>query len=106
MVLDSSPFCVRLYKLPVNCRSKGEVEVIATCLIPVLEVDLEDLGLERFCRVKVMLNIHKPLRRKQKIKRKDGSLAIIEYKYEQLQYFCFQCGVLGHSDKDCHLELP
>lgn len=77
------------------------------------EVDLDDFGLDQFCRVKVLLNIFKPLRRKQRIKHKDGQLTTIEYKYERIPHFCFRCGVLGHSDKgysaerleDCDTEL-
>ena len=82
VVIDSSPFWVRIYNMPFNCRSKTEVSAIASSLGPVLDIDIDDLGLEKFCRVKVLLNVYKPLRRKQKIRRKDGEVSSIEYKYE------------------------
>nr|CCA66039.1 hypothetical protein [Beta vulgaris subsp. vulgaris] len=106
VVLETSPFWVRIYNLPFNCRSDTEVRAIAGGLGPVLEVDIDDFGLERFCRVKVELNIFKPLRRRQRIRRKDGAVASIDYKYERLPHFCFRCGVLGHGDKDCNAEVP
>ncbi|XP_010678228.1 uncharacterized protein LOC104893789 [Beta vulgaris subsp. vulgaris] len=102
VVIVSSPFWVWIYNLPFNYRSKTEVSAIAGSLGLVLNIDLDDLGLEKFCRVKVLLNVYKPLRRKQKIRRKDGKVSSIEYKYERLPNFCFRCGVMGHSDKDCH----
>lgn len=71
-----------------------------------MEVDLDEFGIELFCRAKIILNIHKPLRRTQCIKRKDGVVTMVEYKYERLPHFCFRCGVLGHSDKDYSVELP
>ncbi|KAL2930887.1 Gag polyprotein [Bienertia sinuspersici] len=48
-----------------------------------------------------MVDVRKPLRRHQWIKDKKGNEVKIEYKYERLPYFCFACGVIGHSEKDC-----
>lgn len=82
------------------------MRAIAGCLGLVLEVDVDYFGLELFCRVKMRLNIFNPLRRRQRIRRKDGDVATIDYKYEGLPHFSFRCGVLGHSDKDCNEEVP
>lgn len=48
-----------------------------------------------------MLDIDKPLKRRMKIKREGGTWSWINFKYERLSTFCFVCGILGHSERDC-----
>lgn len=100
--LDYSPFWVRIHNLPFNCRSIKDVTTIASSLGAVMEVENDELGLEKFCRVRLMMDVHKPLRRFQKIKNKNNTIVTIEYKYERLPFFCFLCGCMGHHEKDCH----
>ncbi|KAL2929827.1 Gag polyprotein [Bienertia sinuspersici] len=61
----------------------------------------DELCLGKFRRAKVVLDVTKPLRRFQRIKNKDGRVIKVDYKYERLPFFCFNCGVIGHSEKDC-----
>lgn len=98
-----SPFWMRIYHLPFNCRSHDDICAITASLGTVLEVESSGLGLDNFCRVKLMLDIRKPLRRSQRIKGKDGNVISIDFKYERLPFFCFMCGIMGHSENDCLL---
>ncbi|KAL2893945.1 SLAIN motif-containing protein 2, partial [Bienertia sinuspersici] len=50
--------------------------------------------------VRVLPDISKPLRRSRTIRKKQGTICIVHYKYERLPMFCFLCGTLGHTDKD------
>lgn len=54
-----------------------------------------------FTRIRVTLNIDKPLKRRMKIKREGNAWGWINFKYERLSTFCFVCGLLGHSDREC-----
>ncbi|KAL2921371.1 hypothetical protein RDABS01_012862 [Bienertia sinuspersici] len=99
--LTYSPFWVRICNLPFNCRSDETIHTIASKIGVVTEVEKDDLGLGKFRRARVVLDVTKPLRRFQRIKNKDGRVIKVDYKYERLPFFCFSCGVMGHSEKDC-----
>uniref|UniRef100_A0A803MRC1 CCHC-type domain-containing protein n=1 Tax=Chenopodium quinoa TaxID=63459 RepID=A0A803MRC1_CHEQI len=102
--LTHSPFWVRIENLPFNCRSNEQISAIATKLGTLLEVEEDNLRINKSRRIKILLDVSKPLRRYLKIRTKDGSVVVINLKYERLPFFCFSCGVLGHSEKDCLLD--
>lgn len=54
-----------------------------------------------FCRIKVVLNVHKSLRRGVFIQEGLGAKSWIPFKYKSLPGFCFGCGCMGHLIKDC-----
>lgn len=54
-------------------------------------------------RIRVQMDITKPLRRKLKMKKEGGEPFLVEFKYERLLNFCFLCGVIGHTERFCHL---
>ena len=52
-------------------------------------------------RVRVWLDITKPLKRYQMIRLKMGNTVRVSLKYERLPHFCSLCGLLSHTEKDC-----
>ncbi|KAK6159100.1 hypothetical protein DH2020_006414 [Rehmannia glutinosa] len=54
-----------------------------------------------YMRIRVRLDVRKPLKCYKKIRRLNGDCAILNLKYERLGIFCFICGLLGDSDKFC-----
>ncbi|KAL2893311.1 hypothetical protein RDABS01_009220 [Bienertia sinuspersici] len=99
--IHHSPFWVRIYNLPFNSRSEKVVTALLTGVGEILEIDEDVLGLERYRRVRVSIDVEKPLRRFQWLKDRQGKEVQAEFKYERLPYFCFACGIIGHSEKDC-----
>lgn len=67
-----------------------------------LEVDCStnSIAWGRCLRVKVFLNVTKPLVRGTKVEF-DGNVSIVIFLYEKLCEFCFICGKLDHVEKDC-----
>ena len=57
-------------------------------------------------RIKVDLPIGKPLRGGGgHIANTEGERAWVTFKYEWLPAFCFDCGVMGHDNKQCQLKM-
>lgn len=58
-----------------------------------------------FKRVRVSVNVSKPLKRMMKMTKRDGGVAWVTFKYERLTTFYFFCGMIGHTDKFCSAAL-
>ncbi|CAA0819866.1 Unknown protein [Striga hermonthica] len=52
-------------------------------------------------KVQVELNLREPIPRGTKIKLGTHN-RWVSFRYENLQSFCFYCGLIGHIDKNCH----
>ncbi|KAL8090914.1 hypothetical protein AgCh_040108 [Apium graveolens] len=61
-----------------------------------------------YMRIRVTLDIARPLKRRMKVRKSGNKWSWITLKYENVPTFCFICGVLGHSDKFCSklFEVP
>ncbi|KAH1114470.1 hypothetical protein J1N35_007848 [Gossypium stocksii] len=54
-----------------------------------------------FCRIRVNLDVQKPLRRGIFVSPNRQGKTWLSFKYESLPTFCFGCDRLGHGVKDC-----
>lgn len=53
-------------------------------------------------RLKIRIDVRKPLKRKKKVIKKDGQEFVVTCKYERLGDFCFSCGgVVSHTERFC-----
>lgn len=87
--------------------SESFEKVIGGKLCNVLEVDVGDNGSNsgEFLRIRVAVMCNKPLRRHLMIKPKGRANAErFDLKYERVPHFCFYCGVMGHTERDCVAE--
>lgn len=56
-------------------------------------------------RLRIRVDVRKPLKRKKKIIKKDKSEVVVHCKYENLGEFCFICGMLSHTERFCKKKL-
>jgi hypothetical protein len=52
-------------------------------------------------RLKVRINVQNPLQQSWRVRANVGNFVQILFKYEKLGIFCYLCGLLGHTDKNC-----
>ncbi|KAH7834805.1 hypothetical protein Vadar_019912 [Vaccinium darrowii] len=108
------PFWIQVHGLPISCLTKSNAIKIGKQFADFLEVDgMEENGgliLSRsFLRIRVLVDTAKPLLRGFFHKRTNEGAARttdsvwINFKYERLSDFCFQCGRLGHEKGSCKL---
>ena len=56
-----------------------------------------------FMRIRVEVNLTKPLCCGRKIRHEDGEIGWVRFKYECLPNLFYWCDWLTHSDKECNL---
>ncbi|XP_074352981.1 uncharacterized protein At4g02000-like [Apium graveolens] len=101
--LQNMEMWVQIYDLPRGYVSESILESVRASLGTYIKSGpgTFDGGWTPYVRIRVALNVDKPLKRSTKIKREGNSWSWINFKYEKLGTFCFVCGIIGHSDRDC-----
>lgn len=72
-----------------------------------LEYDAKNSpGLWRsFMRLRILLDVRKPLLRSKKLRKEGGAPVTVAFKYEKLGSFYYLCGLIGHNDATCRMLL-
>ncbi|KAL3352286.1 hypothetical protein AABB24_020369 [Solanum stoloniferum] len=91
---------VQVWNVPLHWISEDVRCKIGQALGGTVDVVIPGNGNKkgRYMRLKVMMNISKPLPRGKLIKL-GGDTTWVELRYENLPYVCFYCGILGHNEK-------
>ncbi|XP_023928142.1 uncharacterized protein LOC112039499 [Quercus suber] len=105
--LARSPFWVQIHNLPLKSRTGETGKAIGATLGEVLDVDVAESGVQwgTCLRVKVSIDVTKPLCRGKRVTIEDDKSRWVLFKYERLPNFCYKCGLLNHDLKDCPENL-
>ena len=98
IVFDSSPFWIRMIGLPPGYLNERNGRQLATMVGRVVGFTGRD-GSSR--RLKVVVDINKPLKAGFFFDRPGMRPLWIQFKFEKLGRFCFKCGMLGHEHEEC-----
>lgn len=71
-----------------------------------MDVDGDGKASGAFLRARVAIDLEKPLRRGVLLRMsKMEEPKWFGVQYEKLPFYCFACGVLGHSELECHQQV-
>ncbi|GMY19573.1 hypothetical protein FCV25MIE_14812 [Fagus crenata] len=98
-----SMFWIRVYNLPILSMVHEVGEDIGNNIGRLVEVDVPEngIGWGRFLRIRVELDVTKPLLRGKILEGDDGKPFWVDFRYEHLPIFCYRCGRIGHSGNEC-----
>lgn len=96
---------VQVYDIPRGCLSQNILKSVGASIGKYVKSDPTNFNgaWKPYVRVRVAMNVDKPLKRRMKIKRKGDVWSWINFKYERLSTFCFVCGKLEHAERDCNV---
>nr|GMD70849.1 uncharacterized protein LOC109179941 [Ipomoea batatas] len=96
---------VQAYNIPPSMQTKKIAKMIGAFLGSFRMIDEANMdGLwRRFMRVRVQLDVTKPLKRKMRVKPPRGEAFYIDFKYERLTTFCFIYELSGHNENSCDI---
>lgn len=94
---------VQVYDVPIGFHSEYVMKSVGNYVGRFMESDPRNLQRmsRNFLRIKVALDIQRPLKAKMRIKKAGGDWLWLHFKYERLPSFCFFCGLIGHTEKFC-----
>ncbi|KAJ8754033.1 hypothetical protein K2173_001931 [Erythroxylum novogranatense] len=96
---------VQIHNIPSGFMSEKLAVDAGNYIGEYLESDSRNSSLiwRDFMRIRVLMDIRQPLKRKLFVKRPQGEKICLDFKYERLNTFCYFCGIVGHTDRFCRL---
>lgn len=107
VLLVYADFWIQIYDLPVGFMSEAVGKQLSNFFGSFIQYDAKNNSniWREFMRLRVRVDVGKPLKRKKKICKKDKTEVVVQCKYERLGDFCFVCGLLSHTERFCKKKL-
>lgn len=103
---DHVPVWVQLWGLPIHCKTKLMGESLGALMGKVDVAELYEYpGKNIIVKIKVTIDIKNSLTIGIHIENPTDGTSWIDYRYENLPLVCFKCGLIGHGDKWCQIQL-
>ena len=102
------PVWIRLRNIPFNHYTQATIATIASRIGKIIEFPFEEEQAQSrdFVRVRVRLDVSKPLRNFKEVQTPTGSLVKIGIDYERIRKRCFHCQRLTHDKSNCPSNQP
>lgn len=104
--LFSVDFWILIHDLPLGFMSETAARQLGDFVGNFIEYDgaTIQLGYKRIVRVKVKVDVRKPLKRWKSLTLPSSEVVFVLFEYEKLTPFCFICGKLGHGKSFCPIR--
>ncbi|KAK4424806.1 hypothetical protein Salat_1674200, partial [Sesamum alatum] len=105
--LTFSDFYVHIHGLSLGKMTKEVCEFIGSRLGKFRGADLDAEGVTwgSYVRIRVGIDVYKPLQGALKLRIVLGNEQLITFTYERLPSFCYFCGCLGRLYRQCELQF-
>uniref|UniRef100_A0A2N9GXY5 CCHC-type domain-containing protein n=1 Tax=Fagus sylvatica TaxID=28930 RepID=A0A2N9GXY5_FAGSY len=103
VVFRETSLWVQLHGLPVRRMNPEVATTLVSSLGRIEQISDGDINADggQAMRIRIRLDVTKPLCHGRKARLEKGRETWISFKYERLSNFCYWCGLLSHSEKDC-----
>ena len=94
---------MQLHGIPIRRMNHEAATILGSSLGKIAHVSEggESVGGGQAMHIRVSVDITKPLCRERRAKLEKDKETWISFKYKRLPNFCYWCGLLTHTDKDC-----
>lgn len=101
--LFQATFWVQVHDVPTGFMSQRVGQILGNFIGQFVEYDANNnsSSWKSYIRIKVLVDVRKPLKRSKKISKQVGEAKVVKFKYERLGVFCFLCGCIGHNESFC-----
>lgn len=108
LVFTETSIWIQVHNVPFKCPTRGMAQIVGESIGRVEDIDSDenDAWTGLFMRIRVAINVDKPLLRGIKLRASDAHAVWCPIMYEKLPDFCHTCGVIGHSHKECQVQSP
>ncbi|KAL0446259.1 UNVERIFIED_CONTAM: hypothetical protein Slati_1753800 [Sesamum latifolium] len=105
--MDWCEFHIHIHGLPLGKITRDVCAFIDNKLGRFKDMDSDDNGAVwgSSVRIRVALDVTKPLKRALKLRTIFGDEHLISFTYDRLPNFCYLCGCLGHLSRQCDLQF-
>ena len=103
VIFDKTSFWIQVHDILIRSATMDMAKEIVSLAGEVVE-DVVNEGQQdkyNFMRIRVTIDLTKPLCRGQRITTARGGDGWVSFKYERLPIMCYVCGMLTHNDREC-----
>jgi hypothetical protein len=96
------PAWIQIWGLPIHCKIINMGKHLGSQLGKVEDAAIYDYPQKaRIIKIKVCINITEPIKPGMFIGNTNDGIKWVDFRYENLPMFCFNCGLVGHNEDKC-----